>query len=73
MFIDQVVEERAELGRRQLRGGIGYRLHDFGAIQIGGDDGADVIEGFRDGGILLQQSQPLGVCLFEGRHVTRDF
>ena len=73
VFIHQVVKERAEFGRRQLRGGIGHRLHDFGAIQVGGDDGADVVQGFRDGGILLQQPEPLGLRLFEGRHITRDF
>ena len=44
VVVDDVVEERAEFGRRQFRGGIGHRLHDLVAVEIGGDDGADVVQ-----------------------------
>ena len=67
-----VVEERAEFGGRQLGGGVGHRLHDLVAIEIGRDDRADVVERFGDGGVLLQQPHPLRFRLLERRDIARD-
>ena len=71
-FVHEVVEERAEFGGRQLRGGVGHRLHDPGPVQVGRDDGADVVQGLRDRRALLEQSEPLGLVLFQRRDVTDD-
>ena len=45
-LIHQVIEERAELGRRQFRRRVGDGLDHLVPVQIGRDDGADVCSAF---------------------------
>ena len=70
--IDDVVEERAELGRRQFRGGIGHRLHDSVLVQIRRDDGTDPVERFRDGGALMEQPRAFQLRLPDRGDVADD-
>ena len=70
--VHQVVEEGAELGGRQFGGGIGHCLDHLVAVQIRGDDGADVVQGLGDLGSLLQEPDPFGFCLLQGGNVARD-
>ena len=59
LSLTDVVKERAELGGGELGGGIRHGLHDLVAIQIGRDDGSDVVQRFCDLGIFPQQSHAL--------------
>ena len=58
-----VVEERSEFRRGQLRGGVGHGLHDFRPVEIGGNDGADLVERRGNSRVLAHETHPLSFPL----------
>ncbi len=70
--VHDVVEEGAEFRRGELGSGIRHRLDDPFPIEVGGDDGADVVERFRNRRVLLDETHPFRFRLVEQRDVARD-
>ena len=64
---DHVVEERAELRRGELAGGVGGELDDLLQLQAAGDRAADALQ--RLGALLLAQQPPAGLLGLHARLV----
>ena len=52
--VDDVVEEGAEGGGREVGGGVGDPLHHRAKVELGADGAADVVERLDDAGLLPQ-------------------